>query len=73
MNNKEWDTIIENKSALLNIDIKEVWRYRDLLAMYVKRDIITFYKQTILGPLWFAPVYHHYVYVCVWWHCRHFY
>ena len=54
MNNKEWDTIIENKSALLNIDIKEVWRYRDLLAMYVKRDIITFYKQTILGPLWFV-------------------
>ena len=54
MNSKEWDTIIENKSALLNIDIKEVWRYRDLLAMYVKRDIITFYKQTILGPLWFV-------------------
>ena len=54
MNNKEWDTIIENKSALLNIDLREVWRYRDLLAMYVKRDIITFYKQTILGPLWFV-------------------
>ena len=54
MNNKEWDTIIENKSALLNIDFREVWRYRDLLAMYVKRDIITFYKQTILGPLWFV-------------------
>ena len=51
---KEWDTIIENKSALLNIDLREVWRYRDLLAMYVKRDIITFYKQTILGPLWFV-------------------
>ena len=54
MNSKEWDTIIENKSALLNIDLREVWRYRDLLAMYVKRDIITFYKQTILGPLWFV-------------------
>ena len=54
MNNKEWDTIIENKSALLNIDLREVWRYRDLLAMYVMRDIITFYKQTILGPLWFV-------------------
>ena len=54
MNSKEWDTIIENKSALLNIDFREVWRYRDLLAMYVKRDIITFYKQTILGPLWFV-------------------
>ena len=54
MNNKEWDTIIENRSALFNIDLREVWRYRDLLAMYVKRDIITFYKQTILGPLWFV-------------------
>ena len=54
MNNKEWDTIIENKSALLNFDIREVWHYRDLLAMYVKRDIITFYKQTILGPIWFV-------------------
>ena len=54
MNSKEWDTIIENRSALLNIDLREVWRYRDLLAMYVKRDIITFYKQTILGPLWFV-------------------
>ena len=50
---KDWDIIISNKSSLFNIDLQEVWRYRDLLAMYVKRDIITFYKQTILGPLWF--------------------
>ena len=51
---KDWDIIITNKSNLLNLDFSEVWRYRDLLAMYVKRDIITFYKQTILGPLWFV-------------------
>lgn len=51
---KEWDTIITNKSHLLSIDLGEVWRYRDLLAMYVRRDIVTFYKQTILGPLWFV-------------------
>ena len=51
---KDWDAIITNKSNLLSIDLQEVWRYRDLLAMYVKRDIITFYKQTILGPLWFV-------------------
>ena len=50
---KEWDIIITNKSNLLSIDIQEICRYRDLLAMNVKRDIITFYKQTILGPLWF--------------------
>ena len=52
--NKEWDIIITNKDRLLSLDLSEVWHYRDLLAMYVKRDIITFYKQTILGPLWFV-------------------
>ncbi|TLU83394.1 MAG: ABC transporter permease [Chlorobium sp.] len=35
------------------LDLKEVWRYRDLLEMFVRRDIVTFYKQTILGPLWY--------------------
>ncbi len=50
---KYWDIEITNKSSLLSIDLQEVWRYRDLLRMYIKRDIITFYKQTILGPLWF--------------------
>ena len=50
---KEWDIIITNKSHLWSIDLNELWRYRDLLTMYVKRDIVTFYKQTILGPLWF--------------------
>lgn len=51
---RDWDTIITNKSHLWSIDFGELWRYRDLLAMYVKRDIVTFYKQTILGPLWFV-------------------
>ena len=51
---KDWDIIITNKSHLWSIDFQELWRYRDLLVMYVKRDIITFYKQTILGPLWFV-------------------
>jgi len=49
----DWDTIIKPKTSLLKIDLTEIWRYRDLLLMYVKRDIVTFYKQTILGPLWF--------------------
>lgn len=53
MSDKNWDLIIQNKSSLFRLDLHEVWRYRDLLRMYVKRDIITFYKQTILGPLWF--------------------
>jgi len=51
---EKWDFIIENKSNSFSLELKEVWRYRDLLTMYVKRDIITFYKQTILGPLWFV-------------------
>lgn len=50
---KEWDLVIEPRKGLLDIDLKGIWRYRDLFVMYVKRDIITVYKQTILGPLWF--------------------
>jgi lipopolysaccharide transport system permease protein len=49
----EWDWIIKPQSNLFEIDLSEIWRYRDLLMMFVKRDIVTFYKQTILGPLWF--------------------
>lgn len=50
---EKWDMIIKPDINLLEIDFKEIWRYRNLLIMYVKRDIVTFYKQTILGPLWF--------------------
>lgn len=51
--NKEWDLIIEPRKGLLDVDLKGIWRYRDLYKQYVKRDIITVYKQTIFGPLWF--------------------
>ena len=53
MDQKEWDIIIQPNSKLFNLNLKEVWRYKDLLNMYVKRDIVTLYKQTILGPLWY--------------------
>lgn len=49
----EYQTVIKPKNKLLEVDFKEIWRYRDLFSMFVKRDIITQYKQTILGPLWF--------------------
>ncbi len=49
----EWTTEIKPKSSLLSVDFKELWQYRDLYLMFVKRDIVTWYKQTILGPLWF--------------------
>jgi len=50
---KEWDLVIEGSSSLFDLKFKDVWRYRDLLTMFVKRDFVSFYKQTILGPLWF--------------------
>lgn len=50
---EHWDIVIQPDKKLFSLDLQEVWRYRDLLVMYVKRDIITMYKQTILGPLWY--------------------
>ncbi len=50
---EQWTTEIKPKTGLLNIDFKEIWQYRDLWALFVKRDIITQYKQTVLGPLWY--------------------
>lgn len=46
--------VITPRRGLLDIDIKGLWRYRDLYVMYIKRDIVTKYKQTILGPLWYV-------------------
>ena len=50
---KDWTLVIKPEKRLLDVDLKGIWRYRDLWYMYVKRDIVTVYKQTILGPLWF--------------------
>lgn len=51
---KDWDLIIEPKRKLLDLPIREVIRYRDLIVLFIKRDFVTQYKQTILGPLWFV-------------------
>lgn len=48
-----WTEEIKSHNALLSVNVKEVWSHRDLLLMLVKKDFITFYKQTILGPIWF--------------------
>ena len=55
MENKEkhWDLEITSYNSLLNLHLKDVWNYRDLLVLFVKRDFVSFYKQTIFGPLWF--------------------
>ena len=54
MNEGKWTTVIKPKNKLFEVNIGELWRYRDLIALFIKRNIITQYKQTILGPLWFV-------------------
>jgi lipopolysaccharide transport system permease protein len=49
---QEWTTVIKPKNKLFQVNLKEIWQYRDLLTLFVKRDIKVQYKQTILGPLW---------------------
>ena len=49
---KKWTTVIEPKHRLLDLNLKEIWEYRDLILLFVKRDFSTRYKQTLLGPLW---------------------
>lgn len=49
---ENWDLVIEPKAHLFDLKLKELWRYRDLLFLFVKRDFVAQYKQTILGPLW---------------------
>ncbi|MDY0143129.1 MAG: ABC transporter permease [Bacteroidales bacterium] len=49
-----FDKHIKPTSSLFELNLKELWEYRDLIYMYIKRDIVTFYKQTIMGPLWFV-------------------
>lgn len=50
---EEWLYEIKPKDNFFSLNLKEVWSYRDLLLLFVKRDVVTLYKQTILGPLWY--------------------
>ncbi len=50
---EDWTMVIKPQSSLFDLELKEVWRYRDLLLLFVRRDFVTFYKQTVLGPIWF--------------------
>lgn len=52
-NDKDWLFEITPKNKFFRLNLKEVWQYRDLLFLFVKRDVITVYKQTVLGPLWY--------------------
>lgn len=50
---ESWDLVITPKKKWLDLQLQQVWRYRDLLMLFVRRDVVAFYKQTILGPLWY--------------------
>ncbi|AWK02997.1 ABC transporter permease [Flavobacterium crocinum] len=52
-NTDDWLFEITPKNKFFSLNFKEIWQYRDLLMLFVKRDIITVYKQTVLGPLWY--------------------
>lgn len=49
-----WTTVIKPKDKLLSVDFGELWRYRDLCSLFVRRNITTQFKQTVLGPLWYV-------------------
>ncbi|MFE3871906.1 ABC transporter permease [Flavobacterium sp. ZS1P70] len=51
--NTTWLFEITPKNKFFTLNLKEVWQYRDLLMLFVKRDVVTVYKQTVLGPLWY--------------------
>jgi lipopolysaccharide transport system permease protein len=63
----EWDMVIEPRNSWFQLHLKDVWRYRDLLLLLVRRDFVSFYKQTILGPLWFfiQPLFTTVIYVFI--------
>ena len=48
----EFDTVVEPKNKLFDLNLKELWKYRDLILLFVKRNFISQYKQTVLGPAW---------------------
>lgn len=63
----QWTETIESSHSLFDLNLKEVWRYRDLAYMFVKRDFVSSFKQTILGPIWFFinPIFTTIVYIVV--------
>lgn len=64
---QQWTETIESRHSLFDLKLGEVWRYKDLIYMFVKRDFVSGFKQTILGPLWFFinPVFTTIVYLVV--------
>jgi lipopolysaccharide transport system permease protein len=65
--NNEWSLVISPKSKWFDFNLREIWEYKDLIAIFVRRDIISVYKQTVLGPAWFllGPIFTVITYVFV--------
>lgn len=51
--NSDWTRVIRSRSGWFDVDVPELWQYRDLIFLFVRRDFVAFYKQTVLGPFWF--------------------
>ena len=51
---QDWTLVIRPHERLLDLRLREIWQYRDLLMLFVRRDFVAFYKQTILGPIWYV-------------------
>ncbi len=51
-NAEAWDLVIQSRSSFFDLNLKDLWKYRDLIMLFVRRDFVATYKQTILGPLW---------------------
>lgn len=51
---ERWDVVLRPQAAWLDLHLRDLWRYRDLVLLFVRRDFVAQYKQTILGPLWFV-------------------
>ena len=66
-NDRNWSHIIQPKNKWFEINFREIWEYRDLILIFVKRDIVSTNKQTVLGPLWFflAPLFTVFIYTFV--------
>ncbi|MDG2226124.1 MAG: ABC transporter permease [Flavobacteriales bacterium] len=66
-NDNQWDLVVKPTSSWFNLKLSELMRYKDLLFMFVRRDVVTIYKQTILGPLWILiqPIFTTVMYVFV--------
>lgn len=66
-NKQIWTETIESQHSLFKLNLKEVWEYKDLVLMFVKRDFVSGFKQTILGPIWFFinPIFTTLMYVLV--------